>query len=179
MAARRTARGPVERPRRATKGPVKKSAKKAGDDVPGASPAKKRAPRKTGTKLTRAMERAAQARTAKKKPAKRAPARGSARRAEGLLVKPSSVFTGDRKTADGRVHRDLCRDLVESPRGPRCEAHTQTRSCERDARCDARCASLAVSPENVKGKLSRKCRFAAQLRIATSASFVKSVCSQY
>ena len=103
MAARRTARGPVERPRRAIKGPVKKNAKKVGEDATGASPAKKRAPRKTGTKLTRAMERAAQALTAKKKRAKRAPARGSARRAEGLLVKPSSVFTSDRKTADGRV----------------------------------------------------------------------------
>jgi len=71
---------------------------KAADGAP-----KKKAQRKSSTKLTRAMERAAEARSTRKKVAKRAPVRGSARRAEGLVVKPSSVFDGAPKTADGRV----------------------------------------------------------------------------
>ena len=108
MARRHVDRGPGERLRRPTKGPAKKAsnkggAKRSGETPSKDAPTKKRAPRKASTKLTRAMERAAEARTSKKKAAKRTPVRGSARRAEGLLVKPSSVFAGDSKTADGKV----------------------------------------------------------------------------
>jgi 23S rRNA pseudouridine2605 synthase len=104
MAKRHQDRKPGERFSRGSKPTAKKGArpgasKKAAED----EPAKKPAPRRAGTKLTRAMERAAEARTARKKPAKRAPARGSARRAEGLIVKPSKVFDGASKTADGKV----------------------------------------------------------------------------
>ncbi|MGC6488519.1 MAG: pseudouridine synthase [Planctomycetota bacterium] len=86
------------RPRKGAAGKGGRGAAKPDADTP-----KKKAPRKSSTKLTRAMERAAEARTTRKKAAKRTPARGSARRAEGLIVKPSSVFDGAPTTADGKV----------------------------------------------------------------------------
>lgn len=107
MAKRHEDRGPSQRLRRGTKSPAKKGASKVVKKVSSGEAegvvAKKRPQRKAGTKLTRAMERAAEIRTAKKKTQKRAPVRGSARRAEGLVVKPSSVFSDGPKTADGRV----------------------------------------------------------------------------
>ncbi len=91
MAKRHQDRGPGQRFTRSGK-PAEAEGKKA------ANKAKKR----PGTKLTRAMQQAAAARSSKAAK-KRAPARGSARRAEGLIVKPSSVFDGASKTADGKV----------------------------------------------------------------------------
>lgn len=106
MAKRHEDRKPGQRFRRGSEGPSAKkggrgsgrATDKADEDAP-----KKRAQRKPGTKLTRAMERAAEVRTSRKKAVKRAPVRGSARRAEGLVVKPSSVFDGATTTADGKV----------------------------------------------------------------------------
>jgi len=129
MAKRHEDRKPGQRFSRAGKASTKKVAKKAGRKVAksvgkkvGSKKAgsktgskagskagraveapKAKVQRKVGTKLTRAMERAAEVRTAKKKSSKRATVRGSTRRAEGLIVKPSSVFAGASKTADGKV----------------------------------------------------------------------------
>ena len=91
MAKRHQDRGPGQRFTRSGK-PAEAEGKKAA----------KKAKKRPGTKLTRAMQQAAAARSSKAAK-KRAPARGSARRAEGLIVKPSSVFDGASKTADGKV----------------------------------------------------------------------------
>ena len=102
MAKRHEDRKPGQRFRRGAEGSAAKPGGRGGKAEADA-PKKKKAPRKASTKLTRAMERAAEARSTRKKAAKRAPVRGSARRAEGLVVKPSSVFDGAPKTADGLV----------------------------------------------------------------------------
>lgn len=86
--------------KKVAKKPFAKLGRKADDDD-GAP--KRKAQKRVSTKLTRAMERAAEVRTARKKTGKRAPVRGSARRAEGLIVKKSSVFGGESRTADGKV----------------------------------------------------------------------------
>jgi len=105
MARRHVDRAPGQRLSRGTKAPTsgKRGKKAAKPGTDGAEAVKKKPQRKASTKLTRAMERAAEARTSRKKVQKRAPVRGSARRAEGLIVKPSSVFGDAQKTADGKV----------------------------------------------------------------------------
>ncbi|MCK5942561.1 MAG: rRNA pseudouridine synthase [Planctomycetes bacterium] len=107
MARRHEDRKPGQRFSRAGKASGSKPAKQQGKQAAGKSggdePAKKkRVAKKASTKLTRAIERAAGLRS-KQAPARRTPARGSTRKAEGLIVKPSSVFGGASKTADGKV----------------------------------------------------------------------------
>ena len=103
MARRHVDRAPGQRLRRAAKKSAKKPASRVTKGGASEGEPKKRQPRKASTKLTRAMELAAQARSTKKKVGKRPPSRGSTRRAEGLIVKPSSVFGVESKTADGKV----------------------------------------------------------------------------